>query len=77
MTPTQYRAAFARCINCAEKDMGLRAIRDMLALQGRNPEREADWGYIASIGLVRELMQDRMYPLTVGGLERAVQALRR
>ncbi|MDD3651486.1 VWA domain-containing protein [Immundisolibacter sp.] len=42
-----------------------------------NPEREADWGYIPSIGLVRELMQDRMYPLTVGGLERAVQALRR
>lgn len=42
-----------------------------------NPEREVDWGYIPSIGLVRELLQDRMYPLTVGGLERAVQALRR
>jgi uncharacterized protein with von Willebrand factor type A (vWA) domain len=42
-----------------------------------NPEREADWGYIPSIGLVRELLQDRMYPLTVEGLERAVQALRR
>jgi uncharacterized protein with von Willebrand factor type A (vWA) domain len=42
-----------------------------------NPEREADWGYVSSIGLVRELMQERMYPLTVGGLERAVQGLRR
>ncbi len=42
-----------------------------------NPERPADWGYIPSIGLVRELLQDRMYPLTVEGLERAVQALRR
>ena len=42
-----------------------------------NPERPADWGYIPSIGLVRELLQDRMYPLTVEGLERAVQVLRR
>lgn len=42
-----------------------------------NPERPADWGYIPSIGLVRGLLQDRMYPLTVEGLERAVQALRR
>ena len=42
-----------------------------------NPERPADWGYIPSIGLVRELLQDRMYPLSVEGLERAVQALRR
>ena len=42
-----------------------------------NPERPADWGYIPSIGLVRELLQERMYPLTVEGLERAVQALRR
>ncbi len=42
-----------------------------------NPEQQADWGYIPSIGLVRELLEDRMYPLTVEGLERAVQALRR
>jgi hypothetical protein len=42
MTPTQFRAAFSRCIDCAERQMGLRYIRNILALGGRNPGREAE-----------------------------------
>lgn len=41
-TPTAYRAALSRCIDCAERQIGLRAVRDALALAGRNPEREAE-----------------------------------
>jgi hypothetical protein len=42
MTLTQYRAAFARTISCAEKQMGLRYIRNALALQGRNDDHVAE-----------------------------------
>ena len=40
--PTAYRAAFSRCVDCAERQIGLRAVRDVIALGGRNPQREAD-----------------------------------
>lgn len=42
LTITAYRAAFSRCISCAEKQMGLRAIRNIAALGGRNPAYEAE-----------------------------------
>jgi uncharacterized protein with von Willebrand factor type A (vWA) domain len=42
-----------------------------------NPVREAHWGYTQSIGLVRQLMGGRMYPLTLGGLEAAAKELSR
>ncbi|MEM7083543.1 MAG: VWA domain-containing protein [Pseudomonadota bacterium] len=42
-----------------------------------NPVREADWHYTPSIGITRELMTDRMYPLTLGGLDQAVKGLRK
>jgi uncharacterized protein len=42
-----------------------------------NPVPERYWGYTASIGLVRELMQDRMYPLTLEGLDEAMRTLTR
>ena len=41
-----------------------------------NPEPETHWPYTASIGLVRELMAGRMYPLSLGGLEAMTGALR-
>ncbi|MGK6355127.1 vWA domain-containing protein [Sphingomonas sp. DT-207] len=38
---------------------------------------EAHWGYTQSVRLIRELMQDRMYPLTLAGLDDAMRELSR
>ena len=37
-----------------------------------NPEPEGLWQYRQSISLVRQLLGDRMYPLTLDGLTRAM-----
>jgi len=42
-----------------------------------NPVPENDWGYTTSISIIRRLMSDRMYPLTLGGLEKATKELSR
>ena len=42
-----------------------------------NPVLEAHWNYTPSIGLIRNLMAGRMYPLTLGGLESAAKELSR
>ena len=42
-----------------------------------NPTPEQYWGYTASTQIVRELMQDRMYPLTLEGLDDAMRTLSR
>jgi uncharacterized protein with von Willebrand factor type A (vWA) domain len=42
-----------------------------------NPTPEDRWGYYESIGMVRGLMRNRMYPLTLQGLEQAMRALAR
>lgn len=41
-----------------------------------NPEAEHMWQYTRSIGLMRELMQARMYPLTLEGLTSAMRTLK-
>lgn len=41
-----------------------------------NPQPEDWWGHTPSIQLTKELVDNRMYPLTVQGLERAMTALR-
>jgi uncharacterized protein with von Willebrand factor type A (vWA) domain len=38
---------------------------------------EAHWGYTQSVQIVRALMQDRMYPLTLAGLDAAMRELSR
>lgn len=38
---------------------------------------EAHWGYTQSVRIIRELMQDRMYPLTLAGLDGAMRELSR
>jgi len=38
---------------------------------------EAHWGYTQSVRIIRELMQDRMYPLTLAGLDDAMRELSR
>ncbi|HET7844870.1 MAG TPA: VWA domain-containing protein [Xanthomonadales bacterium] len=42
-----------------------------------NPVPEHTWGYTPSIGVLRELMGDRMYPMTIEGLGRAIERLKR
>tara|TARA_R110002096_G_scaffold116164_3_gene251786 strand:- start:42873 stop:44048 length:1176 start_codon:yes stop_codon:yes gene_type:complete len=41
-----------------------------------NPEPRSRWDYTPSVKLVRELMDDRMYPLTIAGLDEGIKALR-
>ena len=40
-----------------------------------NPEPEEIWNYRQSIGIVKELMNGRMYPTTIAGLEKAMKVL--
>ncbi|MFM7523984.1 MAG: vWA domain-containing protein [Betaproteobacteria bacterium] len=40
-----------------------------------NPEPEGLWQYRQSIAIIRQLMSDRMYPITMEGLDRAMQHL--
>ena len=40
-----------------------------------NPTPERHWDYTQSIGVMRQLMNDRMYPLTLEGLDKAMREL--
>jgi uncharacterized protein with von Willebrand factor type A (vWA) domain len=40
-----------------------------------NPTPESHWQWTQSTAITRELMDDRMYPMTVEGLDRAIRAL--
>jgi len=40
-----------------------------------NPVGERHWTYTASVGLLQELMEHRMYPLTLSGLDDAMRTL--
>ena len=42
-----------------------------------NPTQERYWGYTHSIGLIRDIFTERMYPLTLAGLEAATRELSR
>jgi uncharacterized protein with von Willebrand factor type A (vWA) domain len=42
-----------------------------------NPVPETHWGYTPSIGLVNRLMEGRMYPMTLSGLDSAIRELMR
>ena len=42
-----------------------------------NPVAQAQWGYSQSTKIIRELMNDRMYPLTLAGLDDAMRELTR
>ena len=42
-----------------------------------NPQPEAYWHTIPSCLLTQELVDERMFPLTVAGLEQAIRALRK
>ncbi len=40
-----------------------------------NPEPQSRWDYTPSVKMTRELMEDRMYPLTIAGLDQGIKAL--
>jgi len=42
-----------------------------------NPIAEQHWSYTPSIGIIRQLFAEKMYPLTLGGLEAAAKELSR
>jgi hypothetical protein len=42
-----------------------------------NPTAEKYWGYSQSTQILRQLMHERMYPLTLEGLDDAMKALTR
>ena len=42
-----------------------------------NPVRRQSWDYVGSIGMMRQLFSERMYPLTLEGLEGAMAELKR
>jgi uncharacterized protein with von Willebrand factor type A (vWA) domain len=42
-----------------------------------NPVPKEQWGYSQSVKIIRELMTDRMYPLTLAGLDDAMRELTR
>ncbi len=42
-----------------------------------NPTPERHWDYTYSIGMIKQLMQNRMFPLTLEGIDQAMRALMR
>ena len=63
------------------EEAGADWLRRLTALYQRavwlNPTPEEGWGHHYTIEIVRELMGGRMFPLTPGGLERAMKSLTR
>jgi len=52
-----------------------RVARTYPACVWLNPVPESQWDYTYSIRMIRQLVGDRMYPLTLDGLDRAMRAL--
>ena len=42
-----------------------------------NPEPQHRWEYTPSIGLTREIMGERMFPLTLAGLDQGIKELQK
>jgi len=42
-----------------------------------NPVPEKYWGGTTSIGMIRQLMEERMFPLTLDGIDRGMRELTR
>ncbi|MFC0634552.1 vWA domain-containing protein [Brevundimonas balnearis] len=52
-----------------------RAVRQWERSVWLNPVAERHWRFTASVGLIREVMEERMFPLTLQGLDGAMRAL--
>jgi uncharacterized protein with von Willebrand factor type A (vWA) domain len=42
-----------------------------------NPTAERHWDYTPSIGVMKQLVGERMFPLTIEGLDKAMRELSR
>jgi hypothetical protein len=69
------------CIEYMNEEPGITWMRRLLNTYPSaiwlNPEPEPMWGYHRSIALMRDLMDGRMFPLTIDGLERGMRLLTR
>ena len=54
-----------------------RVTRTYPATVWLNPASQAHWGYSQSTQMIRDLMNDRMYPLTIEGIDAAMRELTR
>jgi uncharacterized protein with von Willebrand factor type A (vWA) domain len=54
-----------------------RVVQTYPATVWLNPTPEDEWGYSQSTGMIRQLFNDQMYPLTLAGLEGAMRELTR
>ncbi|RZJ38137.1 MAG: VWA domain-containing protein, partial [Brevundimonas sp.] len=52
-----------------------RAVKQWPRSVWLNPVAERYWSYTASVGLIRDQVESRMYPLTLEGLDRAMRRL--
>ncbi len=52
-----------------------RLIRHYPKFAWINPQPRSRWGHTASIEMTREILEGRMYPLTLSGLDEAIDAL--
>lgn len=63
------------------KESGAAWMQRMTAAYPRlvwlNPERPERWEYTASVRITRELVSERMFPVSIRGLDAAIAALRR
>lgn len=42
-----------------------------------NPVPENEWKYTQSIGMIQQIFEDNMFPLTIGGIEKAIDQLKK
>lgn len=54
-----------------------RVVDTYPAVAWLNPKPERAWEYSQSTQMIRQIMDDRMYPLTLDGLDDAMRALSR
>jgi uncharacterized protein with von Willebrand factor type A (vWA) domain len=54
-----------------------RIVRTWPKLVWLNPVAETTWDWTPSIQMTKQLIGERMFPLTLAGLDRAIAALRR
>ncbi|MBA3594985.1 MAG: hypothetical protein H0W47_14505 [Polaromonas sp.] len=53
----------------------MKCINAYLKFAWINPEPQGVWQYRQSIGVIQQLVNQRMYPLTIEGLEEAMRLL--
>ncbi|MEO1066128.1 MAG: VWA domain-containing protein [Pseudomonadota bacterium] len=64
--------------NAESGEVWLRRVTDQFSnCVWLNPVKQDYWPYTQSIGMIRQIFEDRMFPLTLGGLDGAMKCLSR